>query len=161
MNDIQLPSSTSGLRPSQQLTAVTQQLQYDSNEYHTTAVSENIHSPGSHANASPLITAAVTLIQMSSPPQAPRHTESDHSGLSPLLHNCNTNMWSVFVAHGRLCLMSSLETAVSEPRGDRVFIRDLHRHCGTEGSVVRYEDMRSHGICEGNRISTFTLRILG
>ena len=120
-----------------QLIAVTQQLQYESDEYHTTAASENIHSPGSHASASPLITAAVTLIQMSSPPQAPRYAGSDHSGLSPLLHNRDTNRWSVFVAHGRLHLMSSLETAVSEPRGNRVFTRDLHRHCGTEGWVVR------------------------
>jgi hypothetical protein len=29
--------------------------------FHTTAASENIHSPGPHANASPLITTAVTL----------------------------------------------------------------------------------------------------
>lgn len=74
-------------------------------KFHTTAASENIHSPGSHANASPLITTAVTLQPPFAPLSQSNTAPASHSATAPALHASLLNMWSVVVRRGRLGLM--------------------------------------------------------
>ncbi|KAF1930888.1 uncharacterized protein M421DRAFT_90679 [Didymella exigua CBS 183.55] len=69
--------------------------------FHTTAASENIHSPGSHASASPLITAAVTLQPSSStaaslkhhPNPAPRATRHPPRRRTAVPRTCGLCPW--------------------------------------------------------------------